>query len=85
MACLVLMFVYIDIASQVKSLAFGGKSGSVISSSFRAKEELIYEGIVVEYCFKYLSTHRPRPCRRLPLILTIGRVFHGVLWTFAVK
>jgi hypothetical protein len=47
-AWVVLMFVYIDTASQVNILAVAGSGGCRIKSSLSANEELIYEGIFVE-------------------------------------
>jgi hypothetical protein len=84
-ACCVPMLVYMDTASQVKKRAVVGSSGNVVKSSFRVNDELIKDGIRCAKTLRSLSTQRPRPCNRLPLMLTIGLVFHGFLWTFAVR
>jgi hypothetical protein len=55
------MFVYIDTASAVNSLADGGKGGRFTNSSLSASELLIYDVIVFVYGCNILSTHLPRP------------------------
>jgi hypothetical protein len=83
-ACVVAMLVYILTASHVKSFAVGGRRGNCTSCSLRSNEDDMKDGIAREYVFRILSTHRPRPCIKLPLMLTIGLVFQGFLCTFAV-
>ena len=81
---MVSMFVYIDLASAVKSIALSGKGGSWRSWSASVAELVVTKlSFFITFCSSE-STHRPSPCRMLPETEVTGRVFHGDLCIFAV-
>ena len=80
-----LILVYIEVASDVNSLAPGGSGYSKMIRSLNSLAFYMCVFWAVATVWRCVLTHMLRWYRRLPLHDTIGLVVHGPLWTFKVR